>query len=87
MRAIAFQLKRSPSTISREINRDGGCYEYRATHSDEAALARAKRPKQYRLASHRSLNKVTDIFDTEFDDYDNFGFATAFLNRIVISRF
>ena len=30
LRAIAFQLNRSPSTISREINRHGGSASYRA---------------------------------------------------------
>ncbi len=37
LRAIAFQLNRSPSTISREINRNGGYARYRATKADQSA--------------------------------------------------
>ena len=37
VRAIALQLERSPSTISREINRNGGMNAYRATQADQAA--------------------------------------------------
>ena len=33
-RAIASQLGRSPSTISREVNRNGGCQRYRAAQSN-----------------------------------------------------
>ena len=42
MRAIAFQLNRSPSTISREINRNGGYACYRATQADQSAWDRAR---------------------------------------------
>ena len=50
MRAIAAQLGRSPSTISREINRNGGRRCYRANQADEAAWQRAHRPKTCKLA-------------------------------------
>jgi len=54
-RAIAVQLGRSPSTISREIKRNGGCDTYRATHADQAAWDRAHRPKPCKLAGNRLL--------------------------------
>ncbi|WP_353621245.1 helix-turn-helix domain-containing protein [Mesorhizobium sp. C416B] len=50
MRAIARSLGRSPSTISREISRNGGAQAYRATRADKQAWHRALRPKQCRLA-------------------------------------
>ncbi len=60
IRAIARRLKRSPSTITREIHRnEGGGYDgYRASPSDQAAWDRAHRPKRCKLARHRSLAKA-----------------------------
>jgi IS30 family transposase len=58
MRCMARRLKRSPSTISREIHRNGGYDSYRAAPSEQAAWDRAHRPKQCKLAQHRSLAKV-----------------------------
>jgi IS30 family transposase len=49
LRAIALQLGRSPSTISREINRNGGYDGYRASTAEKAAWQRALRPKQCKL--------------------------------------
>jgi AraC-like DNA-binding protein len=43
VRAIATHLGRSPSTISREINRNGGLKRYRASQADQAAWDRAHR--------------------------------------------
>jgi IS30 family transposase len=57
LRSIAAQLKRSPSTISREIKRNGGYDHYRATQADQAAWDRACRPKLCKLASHPPLNR------------------------------
>ena len=37
LRRIAAQLGRSPSTISREVDRNQGRYKYRATMADERA--------------------------------------------------
>ena len=54
-RAIARQLGRAPSTISREIQRHGGRSRYRAQRADRRAWARARRPKACRLATHRPL--------------------------------
>ncbi|WP_080737917.1 IS30 family transposase [Rhodococcus fascians] len=44
-RTIAEQLGRSPSTISREIARNGGRQKYRAGDAELAADVRARRPK------------------------------------------
>ena len=53
MRRIAQGLGRSPSTISREIRRNGGCSAYRASEADKRAWRRALRPKPCRLAELR----------------------------------
>ena len=58
LRAISAQLERSPSTISREINRNGGTDAYRATQADQAAWDRAHRPKQCKLAGHPVLKRM-----------------------------
>jgi len=55
VRAIARQLWRAPSTISREVRRNGGCSGYRATRSDQAAWDRALRPKPCKLACRQAL--------------------------------
>lgn len=54
-RQIAWRLRRAPSTISREVHRNGGRKRYRATTSDAAAWDRARRPKLCKLACHRDL--------------------------------
>ena len=58
MREIASILNRSPSTISREINRNGGYDDYRATLSEQAAWDRAHRPKKCKLACHPMLKHM-----------------------------
>ena len=55
LRVIARHLRRSPSTISREVCRNGGRIAYRATLSDEAAWERSVRPKLCKLACHPVL--------------------------------
>jgi len=55
IRIIATSLNRAPSTISREINRNGGLNKYRASQADKAAWDRAHRPKICKLVEHRSL--------------------------------
>lgn len=57
VRSIAQSIDRSPSTVSRELMRNGGRSAYRATTADERAWARAKRPKQCKLALHRRLRR------------------------------
>ena len=58
LRAIALQLGRAPSTICREVRRNGGAAGYRATASDQAAWDRALRPKICKLACHPTLSRT-----------------------------
>jgi IS30 family transposase len=58
MRKIAAQLGRAPSTISREVLRNGGLRRYRAANADERAWRSACRPKPCRLAVSSALQKV-----------------------------
>jgi len=55
IRGIARSLGRSPSTICREIARNGGARSYRAARADRQAWERALRPKRCRLACHGRL--------------------------------
>ena len=55
IRSIAASLGRVPSTISREIQRNGGSESYRANQSDQAAWDRACRPKTCKLVQNRTL--------------------------------
>jgi transposase-like protein len=55
VRTISSQLGRAASTISREINRNGGCHVYRASRSDQNAWDRALRPKVCKLVMNRPL--------------------------------
>jgi IS30 family transposase len=56
MRSIASELGRSPSTISREISRNGGQKSYRANQSDQAAWDRGKE-----MAEHKRFTLATDV--------------------------
>jgi IS30 family transposase len=58
IRQIAEQLNRSPSTVSREVNRNGGRKLYRANKADTAAWERAKRPKTCKLLLNKVLAKL-----------------------------
>jgi IS30 family transposase len=55
LRSIALRLGRAPSTVSRELRRNGGRHSYRASQADEAAWDRARRPKTCKLAGDRAL--------------------------------
>src|SRR5262249_47885544 len=55
IRQIALGLGRAPSTVSRELRRNGGSQCYRANQADRRAWERALRPKPCRLALHREL--------------------------------
>jgi hypothetical protein len=57
-RAIATSLGRAPSTISREINRNGGRAGYRAVTADGAAWSASTRPKVCKLVAHPKLAYV-----------------------------
>ena len=58
LRAIAIQLGRSPSTISRELQRNGGAEDYRAVEADQAAWDRAHRPKPCKLVNEPVLSRL-----------------------------
>jgi IS30 family transposase len=58
IREIANHLQRSPSTISREIRRNGGREHYRASTADQSAWNRALRPKPCKLAQHERLRRI-----------------------------
>jgi IS30 family transposase len=55
IRRIARRLGRCPSTVSRELRRNGGGGAYRASEADQSAWERAHRPKPCRLATHPEL--------------------------------
>lgn len=57
LRAIAVQLGRSASTISREVKRNGGAASYCGSEADQSAWDRALRPKQCKLAGNRFLRR------------------------------
>lgn len=58
LRSIARSLGRAPSTISRELKRNGGHRRYRAAAADKRAWDRALRPKLCKLARHDELRQL-----------------------------
>jgi IS30 family transposase len=58
MRAIAASLARAPSTVSRELKRNGGCQDYRASKADQTAWDQAHRPKSCKLARNHALARI-----------------------------
>ena len=58
LRTIAASLGRAPSTVSREINRNGGRHRYRASQADQSAWDRAHRPKTCKLKQNRALARI-----------------------------
>jgi len=58
IRSIAGKLGRAPSTVSREIKRNGDQEGYRATQADSAAWQRSCRPKVCKLAENRTLARI-----------------------------
>ncbi len=62
LRRIACSLERAPSTVSREIARNGGSGPYRAAASDRQAWRRARRPKACKLARHPHLRRVVATY-------------------------
>ena len=57
-RSVAASLGRAPSTISREIRRNGGRRHYRANKADQAAWDRAHRPKTCKLVENHALARI-----------------------------
>ena len=60
IRAIALSLARAPSTVSREVNANGGRRRYRAARADLAAWSRATRPKPCKLAGSSVLRAIVE---------------------------
>lgn len=58
IRSIAAKLGRAPSTVSREIKRNGGLDIYRASQADQRAWDRARRPKPCKLVMNRKLGEI-----------------------------
>ncbi len=58
IRWIAVSLSRAPSSISREIRRNGGRQDYRASQADQAAWDKAHRPKSCKLVRNRALARI-----------------------------
>jgi IS30 family transposase len=58
LRALSRQLGRAPSTLSREVRRQGGRTHYRASRADAAAAQAARRPQPCRLARHPRLARL-----------------------------
>ena len=70
IRALAAELGRAPSTVSREVKRNGGRECYRATQADQATWVRALRPKPCKLAENPGLahivaNKLHSLWSPE----------------------
>ena len=57
-RKIASGLNRPPSTIGREVTRNGGRERYRATEAERRAWDQALRPKQCRLRQNKRLREI-----------------------------
>ena len=76
LRAIAIQLGRSPSTVSREINSNVGYHRNRAALADKAAWYRALRPKVCKLAgNHRLIRLITHKLKQQWSPQQIAGWA------------
>jgi IS30 family transposase len=60
VRSIAATIGRAPSTVSRELARNGGGRRYRAVAADSRALREARRPKRAKLAGSPRLRSVVE---------------------------
>jgi len=58
IRSIAASLERAPSTVSREIKRNGDRETYRASQANQAAWDRAHRPKTCKLVENSALAHI-----------------------------
>lgn len=61
LRSIAGRLGRPPSTVAREVTRNGGRHRYRATTADDRATLEARRPKACKLAENGRLQRVVAL--------------------------
>jgi len=60
LRVLARRLGRAPSTLSREVARNGGRGRYRAHRADRAAWQRARRAKPCKLVENSALRGVVE---------------------------
>jgi IS30 family transposase len=58
IRSIGRTLGRPPSTISREISRNGGVSKYRASLAEKAFIKKTRRPKALLLAENHTLRAI-----------------------------
>jgi IS30 family transposase len=58
LRAVSTMLGRAPSTLSREVGRNGGRAVYRAAIADRCAWRRSRRPKRCRLVTYPALRRA-----------------------------
>jgi IS30 family transposase len=58
IREIARTLGRAPSTVSREVRRNGGYSRYRAVEADKCTWDRGRRPKRCKLALNERLARL-----------------------------
>ncbi len=58
IRSVAARLGRAPSTVSRELKRNGGQESYRAEQADNNARSRSTRPKRCKLKENRALARL-----------------------------
>ncbi|MEV6102342.1 helix-turn-helix domain-containing protein [Nocardia sp. NPDC051981] len=66
-RAIAEQLRRSPSTVSREVARNGGRDAYRAVNAQTRAVEQRCRPKQLLLERNSRLRqRVVELLEQQW---------------------
>lgn len=67
VRSMALALGRSPSTVSREISRNGGRQAYRATAAQERAETQSRRPKACLLQRRPALcSRVVSMLTDEW---------------------
>jgi IS30 family transposase len=57
IRQIAMRIGKAASSVSREIRRNGGASQYRATRAEAICWRRARRPKRCLLAQHPRLRR------------------------------
>ncbi len=60
LRRIAARLARPPSTVSREVVRNGGRRRYRAHLAEDRAFRSARRPRRAKLARNRPLRRTVE---------------------------
>jgi IS30 family transposase len=60
LRAIARQLRRAPSTVSRDVAANGGRRRYRGVLAEARAKRQARRPRQVKLARDPRLRQAVE---------------------------